>query len=90
MAAMVFAFVPPVGGPSLNGMLAGSGPVPNFYVLPPKSTLTDDLRYVKSRLVVELLIASESLNTHRVTLHKSPFTLNFLSKRDALGKRRKW
>ena len=33
MAAMVFAFVPSVGGPSLNGMLAGSGLVPNFYVL---------------------------------------------------------
>ena len=48
MAAMVFAFVPSVAGPSLNGMLAGSGPVPNFYVLPLKSTLTDDLRYVKS------------------------------------------
>ena len=90
MTAMVFAFVPSVGGPSLNGMLAGSGPVPNFYVLPSKSTVTDDLRYVKSQLVVELLIASESLNTHRVTLHKIPFTLNFLSKRDALGRLHKW
>jgi cholesterol transport system auxiliary component len=77
VAALVLAVAFTAGACSLDGLLAGSGPAPSLYVLSPKSTFGDDLPYVESQLVVELPIASEGLNTHRIALRESPLTLDF-------------
>ncbi len=68
-----------VSGCTLEGMLSGGGPSPNLYVLTPKSTFSPDLPYVDAQLVVELPIASEGLNTHRIALRDSPLTLDFFA-----------
>ena len=78
-AALVVAVAFTAGGCTLDGLLTSGGPPPRLYVLTPKSTFADDLPHVESQLVVELPIASEGLNTHRIALRDSPLTLDFFA-----------
>lgn len=78
-AALVLAVAFSAGGCSLDSLLTSSGPAPSLYVLSPKSTFAEDLQYVESQLVVELPIASEGLNTHRIALRESPLTLDYFA-----------
>ena len=78
-AALVVAVAFTAGGCTLDGLLTSGGPPPRLYVLTPKSTFADALPHVESQLVVELPIASEGLNTHRIALRDSPLTLDFFA-----------
>ena len=68
-----------VTGCSLSGMLAGDSPTPKLFVLTPKSTFGNDIPHVKAQLVVEIPVASEGLNTHRIALRDSPLTLDYFA-----------
>ena len=60
-------------------MLSSGGPAPSLYVLTPKSTFATNLSYVEAQLVVEVPIASERPNTHRIALRDSPLTLDYFA-----------
>jgi cholesterol transport system auxiliary component len=74
---LVAAFA--LAGCTLEGMLSSGAPAPSLYVLTPKSTFSGDLPNVDAQLVVEVPIASEGLNTHRIALRDSPLTLDFFA-----------
>lgn len=78
-AAFLLAFAFAAGGCSLDSLLKSSGPAPSLYMLTPKSTFSEGLPYVEAQLVVEMPIASEGLNTHRIALRDSPLTLDFFA-----------
>ena len=58
-------------------VLPGSGPAARLYGLSPKSSFSDSLPTVDWQLVVELPIAAETLNTPRITLSRTPLTLDY-------------
>ncbi|MFP6687792.1 MAG: hypothetical protein VCD31_00525, partial [Alphaproteobacteria bacterium] len=78
-AALVVAVAFTAGGCTLDGLLTSGGPPPRLYVLTPKSTFADDLPHAESQLVVELPIASEGLNTHRIALRDSPLNIDYFA-----------
>jgi cholesterol transport system auxiliary component len=77
--AILLAIAFATAGCTLEGMLGTSGPPPSLYVLTPKSTFDPDLPFVEAQLVVEVPIASEGLNTHRIALRDGPLTLDFFA-----------
>ena len=78
-AAFLVAFAFAAGGCTLDSLLKSSGPPPSLYVLSPKSAFSEGLPYVEAQLVVEVPIASEGLNTHRIALRDSPLTLDYFA-----------
>ena len=66
-----------VPGCSLQSVLGISGDAPQLFVLSPKSTFRDDLPRIDRQLVIEVPIASEGLDTHRIALRHSPLTLDY-------------
>jgi cholesterol transport system auxiliary component len=60
--------------------LPGGGDPPQLYTLTPKSTFAPDLPHVDWQLAIELPIASGGLDTARIALQRSPFTLDFFAR----------
>ncbi len=59
------------------GVLPGQGTPPKLFTLSPKSTYADDLPRASWQLVVEVPVAAESLNTHRIALRHDPLSLEY-------------
>ncbi len=78
-AVFALALALGIGSCSLSGMLADDTPAPKLFVLSPKSTFSSELPRVTAQLVVEVPVASEGLNTHRIALRESPLTLDYFA-----------
>ena len=76
---LVLALTFTLAGCSLSGMLTNDKSPPKLFVLSPESTFSSDIPYVDRQLVVEVPVASEGLNTHRIALRESPLTLDYFS-----------
>ncbi len=50
---------------------------PQLFVLTPKSSFELNLPTVESQLVIEMPLASEGLNTHRIALQQLPLTIDY-------------
>ncbi|MBN9497879.1 MAG: membrane integrity-associated transporter subunit PqiC [Alphaproteobacteria bacterium] len=60
--------------------LPGGGDPPQLYTLTPKSTFAADLPQADWQLAIELPIASGGLDTARIALQRTPFTLDFYAR----------
>ncbi len=60
--------------------LPGGGDPPQLYTLTPKSTFAADLPQADWQLAIELPIASGGLDTARIALQRTPFTLDFFAR----------
>lgn len=87
---LVLALTFTLAGCSLSGMLTNDKSPPKLFVLSPESTFSSDIPYVDRQLVVEVPVASEGLNTHRIALRESPLTLDYFPVRVGPNGRRNW
>jgi cholesterol transport system auxiliary component len=62
---------------TLGDIVRGGEAPPQLFLLTPKSTFSDDLPRIESQLVIEVPIVSEGLDTHRIALRRSAFTLDY-------------
>lgn len=60
--------------------LPGGGDPPQLYTLTPKSTFAPDLPRADWQLAIELPIASGGLDTARIALQRTPYTLDFYAR----------
>jgi cholesterol transport system auxiliary component len=60
-------------------LLPGRGPLPNLYVLSPKSSFAPDLPTVKWQLAVEEPIASGGLDTQQIALANHPLEIEYFA-----------
>ncbi len=75
MAAL--AVLPAAAGCTLVDL--GREEAPQLFVLTPKSTFREDLPEITHQLVIEVPVASEGLDTHRIALRRTPLTLDYFA-----------
>lgn len=53
---------------------------PALFVLSPKNTFDEDMEYVNKQLLIEVPIAAEGLNSHRIALSRGQLSLDYFAK----------
>ena len=69
------------GAPSLlaaacTGVIPGTAPPPQLYVLTRKTTFPQDLPQVSQQLLVTVPVATAEIDTARIALSRSPTTID--------------
>jgi cholesterol transport system auxiliary component len=59
-----------------TGFIPGTGEAPQLYVLTPKTTFAPDLPKVKWQLLIDVPIAPAEIDTDRIVLQRSPYTVD--------------